>query len=710
MTSDEFNRNISLTYGAYTISAADEIRMYGFGFQPATYKVRWTGVTVSQNYSTQPNPLIASNTPHVAQPYENGIIPLSVGWLGVSEIELPTQAGSQKYLFSYNGAGSGLWGQLTSATLPTGARADYQYRIDGYGTTPPILSGNSDTGYSRVLNDAPKQKTLTWHATYDGQTQTVVDTWSFTPTSPINTYPITGTTAPDGGMTGENFTFFDYNPSSIQRPDGTVIERVWKQNIPKGATNYTGQRTNPYVATEFISIRNAAGSLAKTAIKDYKYDKNGNLTQVVEYDWIAYSGPYVDTTQGTALTTLPAGLTPKRVTINEWSLLTPDASDSATDDPNVYHKSTAPRLLRAVKATEVRSDFSDTTALSRKEFYYDNATMTGNLSEQRSWDSRKNKAYTDPDAGITRPLGASNSISIFYQFGTWLNGPTGKLTQMTDANGNVTDYFYDDIGNGTIDMYVTKTIAANGTGVKRTSEFKYDYWTGLVTESKDTDNLVSTLSTYDVFGRPTLVREAANTTVERKTVTQYADVDRRVIIQSDKDATGDGKHISIKHYDELGRVRLARTLESGNILDATDETLGIKVQTRYFTGSTSYPNVYQLISAPYRATTSSGAGSETGMGWTRTKSDQAGKTLEVETFSGTTLPAPWATGAISSGKVTTAYDAEATTATDQAKKVRRSLIDGLGRLIRVDEPIRDFNTGETDPNLILGAPSSPGTP
>jgi hypothetical protein len=83
--------------------------------------------------------------------------PLSLGWLGVSEIELPTQAGSQKYLFSYNNTGSGLWGQLTAATLPTGARADYQYRIDGYGTTPPVNSGTSDTGYSRVLNDAPKQ-------------------------------------------------------------------------------------------------------------------------------------------------------------------------------------------------------------------------------------------------------------------------------------------------------------------------------------------------------------------------------------------------------------------------------------------------------------------------------------------------------------------------------------------------------------------------
>jgi hypothetical protein len=36
--------------------------------------------------------------------------------------------------------------------------------------------------------------------------------------------------------------------------------------------------------------------------------------------------------------------------------------------------------------------------------------------------------------------------------------------------------------------------------------------------------------------------------------------------------------------------------------------------------------------------------------------------------------------------VTTSYSANTTTVTDQAGKTRRSSTDGLGRLIRVDEP------------------------
>lgn len=214
------------------------------------------------------------------------------------------------------------------------------------------------------------------------------------------------------------------------------------------------------------------------------------------------------------------------------------------------------------------------------------------------------------------------------------------------------------------------------------------------------DNNVWTLTSYDFYGRPTLVREAATTFAERQTATEYSDSDRRVIVKSDKDAVGDGKLISIQHFDQFGRLRLARTLENGVSGDATDETKGIKVQTRYkFSGS----NSYTLTSAPYRAATSSAAASQENgytMGWTRTKSDQLGRVVEVETF-GPNLPQPWGSNSTGTGKVQTAYDAEFTTVTDQANKLRRSMVDGLGRLIRVDEP---------DNGGALGSKTSPVQP
>ena len=84
------------------------------------------------------------------------------------------------------------------------------------------------------------------------------------------------------------------------------------------------------------------------------------------------------------------------------------------------------------------------------------------------------------------------------------------------------------------------------------------------------------------------------------------------------------------------------------------------------------------------------------MGWTRSKSDNGGRVIEVGTFSGSSLPAPWGVNANSTGVVTTAYDGSYTTVTDQAGKVRRSKVNTLGQLVRVDEPNTSNSLGTID--------------
>ena len=64
--------------------------------------------------------------------------------------------------------------------------------------------------------------------------------------------------------------------------------------------------------------------------------------------------------------------------------------------------------------------------------------------------------------------------------------------------------------------------------------------------------------------------------------------------------------------------------------------------------------------------------------------DPLGRGVEVGLFSGASKPSTSATPTL--GTTTTPYDAEYTTVTDPAGKKRRSLLDGLGRLVRVDEP------------------------
>jgi RHS repeat-associated protein len=226
--------------------------------------------------------------------------------------------------------------------------------------------------------------------------------------------------------------------------------------------------------------------------------------------------------------------------------------------------------------------------------------------------------------------------------------------------------------------------------VERTSISTYDFYTGLTTSSTDVDNNVTTETEFDILGRSLKIKAAVGTAKEIWTQNEYSDLDRRVITRSDLSARGDGKKVSVIHFDQLGRVRLSRTLENSFSEDPYIETDGIKVQTRY---DNSNPHTYSLSSNPYRANTSAQAGNETTMGWSRSKVWNSGRRSEIETFSGAPLPAPWGSNANSTGILKTETDANSKTITDQAGKKKRNIFNSLGQVTRVDEPDNAGNLG-----------------
>ncbi|HEX2270049.1 MAG TPA: hypothetical protein VHH35_10965, partial [Pyrinomonadaceae bacterium] len=69
--------------------------------------------------------------------------------------------------------------------------------------------------------------------------------------------------------------------------------------------------------------------------------------------------------------------------------------------------------------------------------------------------------------------------------------------------------------------------------------------------------------------------------------------------------------------------------------------------------------------------------------------------IEVATFGGAAPPTWSGTTGIHTGSVTTVYDANFTTVTDEAGKVRRGMVDAKGRLVRVDEPDAAGSLGTT---------------
>jgi hypothetical protein len=661
---DQLGRYVIIEYGS--AANQDSIHAWGFNNEHMQSDVKWKTISVQKTYGTD-GPSTANNS--------NDLFSFYV----VDQVLLPVQAGSPRlaYTFNYNPGPTAPffgWGEVSSVTLPSGAQAAYQWKQDG-------SSNSNPPRWEDVLKDRPTRKDLTYQQEYDGTSTPVTDTWQYA----INDLDCQ-ITAPDGGVTREYW----YGGSSgvsadswreklvykTENPDGSVTEQLWKTNTPYifYSGSYGPKYFNPFVKTEFTSIRNAAGALVKTVIKDYKYNKNGNVTEVKDYDWVDYGSVPRDA-QGHP-TGVPAGAPLKRVTTNTYYNPTPDSSDIVTDDPDEYHKATSSRVCNALESSEVGNGAQ---TLSRAENYYDSPSTTANVTEQRRWDSYKGGASRP----LTRPLGfggADNYISTSQQYDAY-----GNQTLLTDANGNQTQITYG-LVNGFTGLYPTVIEVAFGSLVEHTSTTEYDFYTGAVTRTTDVDNNVSASTTYDVFGRPTLVKSAEGTAEEMRTYTVYSDVGRRVTSRADMNTLGDGKQVTIQYYDQLGRLRLSQELEDSLAQSEDDETAGIKIQTRYkFSGT----NSYLLVSNPYRAARAVDAGGEVTMGWTETISDQGGRVVRAETFGGAGLPAPWGNNTSTTGAATTSYDAEATTATDQAGRQRKSVSDGSGMVVQVFEEPND---------------------
>ena len=82
---------------------------------------------------------------------------------------------------------------------------------------------------------------------------------------------------------------------------------------------------------------------------------------------------------------------------------------------------------------------------------------------------------------------------------------SGDILQTTDARG-IPTYGPIPCPDGTYsDLYSTQREEAYGTAEKRTTQFGYDCSRGLVNVATDADNAVSTVTTYDHFGRPVLI-------------------------------------------------------------------------------------------------------------------------------------------------------------------------------------------------------------
>ena len=566
---------------------------------------------------------------------------------------------------SYTRTSSKGWGSISKVITPSGAEIQYAYSMDS--GTP---FANSVLSPDDIPGETITKKTIV----QDGPD----DVWTYVIWPDLGS--ASQTYVNDNSVVSENWyaqmaTMGSGFGGSYYGVSGLVykttkpfmkVERHWSNLIFSGASlNSPGGTVafNPVVDAEYTTLTDAQGNNLKMSAKTFQYDYNGNPTQTTEYDW--FDPALVSRDSSGIPTGVPGGATVLRVTSNSYYNGAPSSASA-----NVYAKRSistgTPLILNAPQQTTLGSSI---VQFSYDGQAYGTAPTVGNLTTRKVWDDLDSKWIT-----------TSNTYDAY-----------GNVATTTDGRGKVTTFTYGDLTHA---LPTSVTVdPQNGTGTQ-TVATTYDTATGLVTNQADVNGQVSTinytnqlLGTVDPFGRPGYTESPqiniGGTNHKHRVTTTYIDSARQVIVESDLNAQGDKLLKTRTTADQFGRPILSEQSEDG---------ANYTISARH-----AYLNMGRvtLSSSEMRSTAA------TTDSWARVTKDSAGRVIEVATFGGATQPAWTGTSGVFTGTVTTAYDANFTTVTDQAGKVRRSMVDALGRLVRVDEP---------DGSGSLGTTASPAQP
>jgi RHS repeat-associated protein len=548
------------------------------------------------------------------------------------------------YAFSYADDAEDGYGQLDEIRLPTGAAFRYRYTLEG---SPNSIRAASIAGVN--VNGLEGVTVRERRIVQTGESDLV---WTY-----VSGLPLAGKTTvtnPNGSqMVYWYWAAGDYLDSSIpynssvgpvvyriEESQGRVVKRLWSQNRTyPGITAYNHVQ-NSWVKRETVTVGNSSGVPTLTAVTDRTIDKNGNVSQTIEYEWVGFnpSGP-------------EAGSSVRRTKQFTYYAEVPNYS-SAADDPEAYwnaHFSPLllgqPRRLDALRRKETRDGVGAIAAVT--EFDYDDPYRSGNVTAEKRWDSVKSPS--PPGLGS---LNSSNSQVLTRSYGAY-----GNLEDIyaPEVRTHIT---YDSSGS-----FPTRVDYAYQTSAQRSWTYDWNATSGTLLSKTDLDNNVTTSFGYDTVGRPTIVNEAGL----RKTETIYDDANRKVTIKKDLVTFGDGKLQVTTEYDQLGRVSLTRTSEPGN-------PDGIKVKSTY------YPTLNRTIqSSPYRST------ADPTLEWTCTQTDASKRVTAIAVFRGSAEPTDCESTDNRTGITRTVYDSNWIWVTDPASKVRGEGRDALGNLVQVLE-------------------------
>ena len=518
-------------------------------------------------------------------------------------------------------------GDLTQVTLPTGGTISYVW-ADGFECSgldiPPRWVA------SRTVNANDGTGSHAWNYSYSYLSGTIGSTGNSTVTDPLGNNTV---------YTNTYLSTCSAYTTSVQYYQGAAqssnllktISTTYSSSVSPFGPDYTSNTMN-IVPTQ-ITTTWASGKTSQVT-KGYDsgftfIDPRGGQTFTGIYGKVVVEKEYdYGTTSGQ-----PGPLLRQTNTSYAWQSPNPNSSSYLTNN-----------MLNLVYSIQITDG---TNQKAYTQYGYDETTPTAYSTTPQNLDT---SVWTIPYRG--------NQTSV----NRWLNLPsvktisstttyydTGMPSVVTDPRGNQTQYLYSSTYQ---DAYVTQVTNA----LSQNTLYTYDLDTGLKASTTDPNGQVTT-DNYDADWRLTSV---VRPTGGGQTSFCYSDESWSSCLGSPpyqvvitKEITSTKNEINTGIVDGLGRLahtQLNSDPEGADYADDTYDAVGNKATT----------------SNPYRTT------SDSTYGITTNAYDALHRVKQVTQADGSLL--------------TTAYCGNTTLVTDEAGHWRRSTVDGLGRLVEVDEP------------------------
>ena len=607
------------------------------------YTLTWG--SVSPNYSpgsTWDNPGDPACSSAFAGP---GGAPIPV----ITAITLPN---GQHYTLTYDPT----YGLLTKITYPNGGYISYAWG----------LNSRSDFVAVQDDNGAPQQCLYTYdtpalthrYVSFDGATiaeqqdfTNYSTTWSPSSVSTWTAKAVTVTT--HDLVNGTSFqTNYAYSPATV--PSGSPwlpthfgTQVPVEQTIVYHGTNGNTLRTVNKTWNDQFEIKTDQTVLDNNQTSQVNFTWNGGLvTEKDEYDF--------------GLTLL------KKTTYAYWAGLNLPCQTIVYDGNNN-------------RFAETDSYFDGSSTLCA--LGTPSVAAVTNLPPGTHDETNHGPTSTTPRGNVTtiKKLcfsGCTNPVTTSFTY-----DETGQLLTSQDPNGNVTHYSYADsytvLSGGSNTIYTSSyntnaLLTQTSDPLGHTQVFTHDFNNGQLTSSKDQNSLATTYVYNDSLARPTLVIRPDG----GQSIISYNDISH--IVTTSKEINPTQTITTTALSDGVGHVKQTQLISDpqGTVYtDTTYDGLG-KVRT---------------VSNPYRT----GNDPTTTTGTTTYFYDALGrKCLEVPPDG--TLP----TGNVCpstqpANDLFTVYSGSTTTVSDQTGRSRASVLDGLGRLMKVLEDPSGLNY-ETD--------------